>query len=284
MNLYQHVGVAVAFSPRLKALLAEAAFHGTRLGRRLGLIHAGAETPEKERRLREALGEASLPDETPIHWAPQGSPDEAILRVVEQQQMDLLMAGALERERPLRYYLGSVAHNLVREAPCSLLLLTDPSPAPEPFRRIVVVTDYSESAVVALAKALRFAAMEEAVEVEVHVIRVLSQYGEAMLLSEGVRRERAQDYQARTTAEEEALLADFVVAAGRHEVPVEAHVVEGRTGLVVAQFVRQRQADLLVMPSSNRQSHFFERLFPSDMEWVLREIPCNLWVAREQIA
>ena len=282
MALYQHIGVAVAFSPRLHALLSEAAHHGLRFGDRLSLIHAGEETPEKAARFHEALREAGLPEDTPVHWAP-GTPDEAILRVVEQQQIDFLMAGALERERALRYYLGSVAHNLVREAPCSLLLLTDPSPAPEPFRRIVVVTDYSESAVVALAKALRFAAMEEAVEVEVHVIRVLSQYGEAMLLSEGVRRERAEHYHARTKAEEEALLADFVVSAGRHEVAVEAHVIEGRTGLVVAEFVRARQADLLVMPSANRNSHFFERLFPSDMEWVLREIPCNLWVARERL-
>jgi nucleotide-binding universal stress UspA family protein len=195
--------------------------------------------------------------------------------------MDLLMAGALEKERALRYYLGSVAHNLVREAPCSLLLLTDPSPEPAPFRRVVVVTDYSESAAVAFAKALRFAAAEEA-EV-VHVVRVLSEYGEAMLFSEGVRRERAQHYQARSKAEEEALLADFVAAAGLSGVPVEAHLVEGRTGLVVARFVRDRGADLLVMPSSNRQSHFFERLFPSDMEWVLREIPCTLWVARERL-
>ncbi|HYG70413.1 MAG TPA: universal stress protein [Anaeromyxobacteraceae bacterium] len=281
MNLYQHVGVAVAFSPRLHALLCEAAFHGLRLGSRLGLIHAGAASEEKRRRLREALREAGLPEDTPIHWAAQGSPDEAILRVVEQQQMDLLLAGALEKERALRYYLGSVAHNLVREAPCSLLLLTDPSAAPAPFRRIVVVTDYSESAVVALAKALRFADDEGAEGV--HVVRVRSAYGEAMLLSEGVRRERAERYQARTLAEEEALLADFVVSAGRHEVPVEAHVIEGQTGLVLAQFAREKQADLLVMPSSSRQSHFFERLFPSDMEWVLREIPCNLWVARERL-
>lgn len=280
MNLYQHVGVAAAFSPRLHALLAEAAFHGANFGRRLSLIHAGEQTDEKERQLREALRAVGLPEDTVIHWA-SGAPAEAIQRVVEQQQIDLLMAGALERERPMRYYLGSVAHNLVREAPCSLLLLTEPSRTPAPFRRLVVVTDYSESALVAFVKALRFAAQEEAEAV--HVVRVLSEYGEAMLLAEGVRRERARAYQARTEAEEEALLADFVAAAGRYDVPVEASVIEGRTGFVLTQFVRDVGADLLVMPSARRQSHFFERLFPSDMEGVLREIPCNLWVARERL-
>lgn len=281
MSLYQHLGVAVAFSPRLHALLAEAAFHAPHFASRLSLIHAGAHTPEKEARFREALLETGLPEDTPIHWGEHGTPEEAILRAVEKRQVDLLLAGALEKERPLRYYLGSVAHNLVREAPCSLLLLTEPSTEPAPVRRIVVVTDYSESALIAFGKALRFASSEEA-EV-VHVIRVLSEYGEAMVLSEGLRRERAQAYQRRTLEEEQALLADFVAAAGRHEVPVEPHVIEGRTGFVAAQFTREHRADLLVMPSASRHSHFFERLFPSDMEWVLREIPSNIWVARERL-
>src|SRR5690606_13816654 len=110
----------------------------------------------KEARLREAARAAGLPEDTPIHWM-SGPPAEAILRAVEQQQVDLLMAGALEKEAPLRYYLGAVAHNLVREAPCSLLLFTEPRRTPEPFRRVVVVTDYSEGALVAFVKALRFA-------------------------------------------------------------------------------------------------------------------------------
>ena len=280
MALYQHVGVAVAFSPRLGALLAEAAFHRPHFAERLSLVHAGAHAPEKEAQFREALRTATLPEDTPIHWM-GGPPDEAILKAVEQHQIDLLMAGALEKEAPLRYYLGSVAHDLVREAPCSLLLFTEPRLEPAPMRRIVVVTDYSESALVAFVKALRFADAEGA-EV-VYPIRVLPQYGDAMVLADGVRRERAKAYQQRTLAEEEALLRDFVDAAGQRTVAVEPVVVEGRSGLAAAKFTRERGADLLVMPSASHHSHFFERLFPSDMEWVLREIPCTIWVARERL-
>ena len=43
-------------------------------------------------------------------------------------------------------------------------------------------------------------------------------------------------------------------------------------------------AELLVMPSAGGSGHFFERLFPSDMEWVLREIPCTLWVIRDFVS
>ncbi len=280
MHLYRHIGVAAAFSPRLRGLLAEAARHFGALAPRLSLIHAGAHTPEAEAHLRRAAEDAGLPGNVEIFWE-EGEPDEAILRAVDRAQVDLVVAGALEKERPLRYYLGSVAHNLVREAPCSVLLFTEPKEQPEPMRRLVVVTDYSENAQIAFARSVRFAEQEQA-EI-IHVLRVLPEYGEAMTLADGVRKEQARRMRAETRAREEQLLRDFVDAAGRSRTPIETNCIEGWKGLVAAQFVRDVGADLLVMPSANGRSHFFTRLFPSDMEWVLREIPCNLWVARERL-
>jgi nucleotide-binding universal stress UspA family protein len=280
MTLYDHLGLAFAFSPRLDALLAEAAYRRHYLGARLSLIHAGSATLDQVARLEEAVRMAGLPPDTPVHWMPEGAAHEAILEAVSAQGIDLLLAGALEKERPIRYYLGSVAHRLVREAPCSLLLFTEPRLTPQPLRRIVVVADYSEGALVALAKALRLAAREHAERV--YVLRVLSAYGDAMVLAEGVRRERVRTYRRNRLTKEMALLRDFAAAAGHSTVPVELQCIEGHAGLATAQFARRVDADLLVMPSTNDQGHFFERLFPSDMEWVLREIPCNLWVARDQ--
>ena len=280
MTLYRHIATAVAFSPRLGALLAETAARARLLEARVSLIHAGMRTTEKAARLDEAVASAGLPADTEVHWMP-GAPDTAILNAVRANDVDLLVAGALEKERPLRYYLGSVAHNLVRESPCSLMLLTEPSDPPAETRRIVVVTDYTEQALIALSKVVRWAELVHAERV--FVVRVLSQYGTAMALAEGLRRERAEAYQTANRAQEESLLQDLVDASGASTVPVETRIIEGHTGYAAAQFVRSQGADLLVMHSDNRSGHFFERLFPSDMEWVLREIPCNLWVVREPI-
>jgi nucleotide-binding universal stress UspA family protein len=280
MSLYQHIGVAVAFSPRLLPLLTEAAVRWPRLGKQLTLIHAGEFSEVKEAALHQAMAQAGIPVSTPIQWV-TGAPDEAILRAVEQRDIDLLIAGALEKESALRYFLGSVAHNLVREAPCSLLLFTEPSTTPKQFRHIVAVTDYSEGSMVAFLKALRFAEQEGAERL--FVVRVVPTFGEAMTISAGGRPLRPDAYEALSLAEEQALLQDFVDAAGHATVDVVPICIEGHTGFVAAQFARDQEADLLVMPSSSHQSHFFEKLFPSDMEWVLREIPCNLWVAREHM-
>jgi nucleotide-binding universal stress UspA family protein len=278
--LYRHMGVAVAFSPRLEALIAEVAHLAPTLAEKLSLIHAGTHSPNKEDRLRRAIETAGLNGNSDIQWV-SGAPDAAILSAVHTSGMDLLLAGALEKERPLRYYLGSVAHNLVRDAPCSLMLLTEPQIEPKPIKRIVVVAEYTDGALTALRKAIRLAEMEGSERV--FVIRVLSQYGAAMLMTQGVRRERALAYETAGKAEEEGLLQDFVDAAGQTGVPIDARCIEGDTGYIAARFSRKERADLLVMPSTHHQGHFFERLFPSDMEWVLREIPCNLWVVRDTV-
>ncbi|QXD16681.1 universal stress protein [Rhodocaloribacter litoris] len=280
MPLYRHLGVAVTFSPRLEALLAETAYRAPGLAARLSLVHAGDHTPEHEAHLRRAMEQAGLPRETEILWV-RGAPDAALLEAVETYGLDLLLAGALEKEHPLRYYLGSVARNLVREAPCSLLLFTEPRVVPQPVRRLVVVTDYSELALIALTKAVRLAEQEQAERV--YVLRVLPQFGEVVMFSEGNRRERARSSQKTSRVQEETLLRDLVDAAGHSRVPVEPCIIEGHTGYIAAQFARDHEVDLLVMPSASRHSHFFERLFPSDMEWVLREIPCNLWVVRASL-
>ncbi len=280
MPLYSHVGLALARSPRMGALMAEAALHAPHLGERLSLVHAGPRTAAAETAFQGALREANLPDDTPIHWSEGGSPDEALLRAIRQHDIDLLIAGALEKERSFRYYLGSVARTLAREASCSLLLLARPQATPQPFRRIVVVTDYSEGAAVALARAQRLAAREEAEKI--YVLRVLSPYGEALHLTEGVSRQERQSYQEHNRSEEERLLRDVVDAAGHSSITVEPMLLEGHPGRTTCRFTRQYQADLLVMPSNAGYHHIFERLFPSQMEWVLREIPCNLWVVREQ--
>ena len=52
---------------------------------------------------------------------------------------------------------------------------------------------------------------------------------------------------------------------------------------MAATYAHDVDADLLVIPSERSHAGFLERIFPSDVEWVLREIPCNLWVVREKV-
>lgn len=278
MNIYKHLAVAVALSPRLQPLLNETALQTRALSDHMSLIHVGTHDRRTESELRSALVTAGLPDDVPIIWK-EGSADTALLDAATEHDVDLLVAGALERERGLKYYLGSVARNLVREATFSLLLFTRPRLDPVPLSRAVMVTDYSENSLIALVKLVRFA---EAHQLEtVYVVRALPDFGDAIVTSEGMRRDQERSFRRQSVSEEDARLRDFLDAVGGTTVPLLPKCLVGHSGYEVSSFAREQQADLLVMPSSNHKSRFFERLFPSDMEWVLREIPCNLWVARD---
>src|SRR4029077_16047895 len=80
---------------------------------------------------------------------------EAIVTAAEKEGVDLLIAGALEgKDVASRSFLGAVARPLAKLARCSLFLLTHPQIGPNPFRRIVVITDFSDCAKTALKNAL----------------------------------------------------------------------------------------------------------------------------------
>jgi nucleotide-binding universal stress UspA family protein len=86
----------------------------------------------------------------------------------EKEGVDLLIAGALEgKDVASRSFLGAVARPLAKLARCSLLLLTHPQIGPNPFRRIVVITDFSDCAKTALKNALWLAEADSAELVQV---------------------------------------------------------------------------------------------------------------------
>ncbi len=55
---------------------------------------------------------------------------------IADNNVDLVIAGALEKETVLHPFLGNVARRLVREATCSVMLFTKPERKPKPLRRI----------------------------------------------------------------------------------------------------------------------------------------------------
>ena len=78
-----------------------------------------------------------------IHYE-EGDPAEAILGALAREDIDMLVAGALEKEIVLHPFLGNVARRLVREANCSVMLFTHPEKKPKPLRRIVFIADHSQ--------------------------------------------------------------------------------------------------------------------------------------------
>ena len=269
---YKTIAVATTFSPRFKKVLAEAKRIRDRFGAELHLIHVGRRDQETPRKFSDVLAELELPTDSPIHYE-EGDPAEAILAALSRENIDMLVAGALEREVVLHQFLGNVARRLVREANCSVMLFTRPEKKPKPLRRIVFVADHSQQGLVALKTTLMLAEAESCERL--YVIGIVTAFDEA-------RASIAGDASGKATHKpnhgEEDPLEEFVLSAGATEVPIETRFIRGATGLAASDFVRSVEADLLVVPLP--KSRGTVQQLPSNIAWVSDVIPCNLWIVR----
>jgi len=269
---YKTIAVATTFSPRFKQVLAEAKRMMERFSADLHLIHVGKKNDETPKKFDKVLAELELPADSPIHYE-EGDPAEAILAALTRENIDMLVAGALEKEIVLHPFLCNVARRLVREANCAVMLFTHPEEKPKPLRRIVFIADRSPEQLPALETTLLLAEAEGCERL--YVIAIVTSFDEARasILGDAINAQ----VQEPNGAEEDAL-EELVLSAGATEVPIETRYIRGATGLAASDFVRSVEADLLVvrLPRTARMA----QQLPSNIGWVSDVIPCNLWVIR----
>jgi nucleotide-binding universal stress UspA family protein len=269
---YQTIAVATTFSPRFKRVLAEAKRIRGRFSADLHLIFAGKRTEETAKKFHEALAQLHLPTDSTIHYE-EGDPADSILRTLAREQIDMVVAGALEKEVVFHPFLGNVARRLVQEAPCSVMLFTKPMMNPRPLRRIVFIADYGDHGLQALIRTLPLAAAESCERL--YVIRIITTFDEARA---SIRADARRHEKPGVDDFEEEALEKFVLSAGATEVPIEARCIRGNTGLITLDFVQSVNADLLVVPLQKKGET--GQPLPSNIAWITDVIPCNLWVIR----
>jgi nucleotide-binding universal stress UspA family protein len=265
MTPYRSIAVAATFSPRFHKVLAEANRVCARFGASLNMIHVGKRDPATARKFSDAVAKLKLPANSNVHYE-EGDPADSILAAVRKLNVQLLVAGALEKEAVHRQFLGNVARRLAREAPCSVMLFTKPALDPQPLRRIVFLAEFSDQAQGAFRRALQLAELENCERL--YVIRNYTSFDKARAR----RQSKSGSGNTRTLQEEEEALREFVLAAGETKVPIEARSIRGNTGFAASNFVQAVEANLLVVP--------WEKKLSARNSWVTEVIPCNLWIVR----
>jgi len=271
---YRTIAVASTFSPRFVQVLSEAKRIRDRFSSDLRLIYVGECNEETTAKFQEVLTRLSLPTESTIYYE-QGDPAESILRALAKNKIDMIVAGALEKEVVLHQFLGNVARRLVREANCSVMLFTRPETEPKPLRRIVFVADhnYSDHTREGLKRTFQLAHAEGCECL--YVIRIVTTFDEARA---SLQADAKIDEKQTTPDDEEAALEKFILSAGTTEVPIEARRIRGNTGFAAADFVQSVEADLLVVPVETAADG--DKALPNNIAWITDVIPCNLWVIR----
>src|SRR6187455_1573537 len=277
MIAIKKIGVAVAFSPRIEAILAEAARMKKMWSAELILIHVGTHGEKETTRLNQLLIQTGLNNsgDVRIFWE-EGKPSQRILAVCKKENVDLLIAGALKKENILQYYLGTIARKIIRKADCSVLLLVNPSPSPQPFKNIVVEADDRPHVEQSLHAACQIALKDESSWL--HIVRELKMYGLSMTAAEQCSEQEYEDMRHKLVQSEIETVENILKEIPHEGVKINIKLVSGKSGFELTQFTQRKQADLLIVGAPERRFSFFDRVFTHDQEYIFADLPCNLLI------
>jgi len=278
--MFARLCLAFAFSPRSEALLAEAARLTRVFNSYLTVLHVGEQRKENAEIISRSLKQKGLVDTQFKITCESGPPSKIILSVCKQEKIDLLIAGALQKENILQYYLGTIGRTILRKANCSVLMLTNPSVEGMALHNIVTLAE--DSPFVEDAISVSCALAQAASAKWIHIVRELKLFGLTLAALEQST-EKEYDRQRHQLLQEEIDKVEKILnRIPHHGVKVNIKVISGKSGFELARFAEKKNADLLVVGAPERRFHFFDRLFRHDLEYVFADMPCNLLIVHGQ--
>lgn len=194
----------------------------------------------------------------------------ALLGYAREHGIDLIVVGSHSRSGPARWFLGSVAQEVVRGATVPVLVAGRRAGAPTAGGpgRILAAVDFSPSSEAALRAAGKIAAAREASLIVVHVIDMAN-----------MPPYFANEIEAARRAEVERLMVDLLA---RSALPVDAEPVicDGRADQRIVETARDHGVGLIVTGVTGHG--IVDRLLVgSTTERVLRSAPCPVLAYRE---
>ena len=279
-NTFNVIGIGVTFSPNLKANIYESSRLALVFDAKLVLIHVGESSSEKENKFKALLNpfiDEGLDYEIVFK---QGSPVETIIEASEENNVDLLILGALKKENIFKFYIGSIARKITRQANCSILLLINPSEKRIPCQHIVVNGLENPKTKQTIASAFHFANRLESNKIT--IVEEINQHEVAVAIEDDKSLRKANILKERLRTREDArvkkMLSD-IPECNMDELNVNLQPIFGKRGYSIGHYAQIARADLLVMNAPDKVT-FWDRLFPHDIEYILTELPTDVLIIR----
>ena len=277
MQSIKKILIGIAFSPNLKPNIFEAIRMANMFGAQLVGVHVGEKTNKKENQLTDLILEApKLKYPIKTVWQ-KGKPVDVILNTAVNENIDLLVLGALQQENLYKYYVGSVARELTRKASCSVLLLIKPSVERVKCNHIVVnglkdkrTTETIEASFL-VSKALeckRITIVEEISQKEIEV-KVSDDYS---LRKANISKEKLK-------RREDSRVNKILGNIRTDGISVKIQSIFGKRGYSIGHYAKVKRADLLVMNAPSKTS-ILDRIFPHDIEYILTELPTDVLIVK----
>lgn len=277
--MYKTIGVAVAFSPRCEAIISEAARLQNLFNAKLVLIHIGEVKQDEKAFLDEIIATTKVnTQKLKIIWE-NGSPTEKILEICTRESIDLLIAGALQKESIVKFYLGSIARKLIRKADCAILMLVNPSNPPERFRHIVINGSEADDYADTISQGIELGRVEKAQQI--HIFKSIQLFGLNMtLLAEEENEQDQSETRREIVGSEIQEIEQLLEKLDTGGLKINVKASSGKTGYELQKFTRKVKADLLVVKRPGHHLNILDRIFPHYLEQVMEDLPSNLLIVK----
>lgn len=278
---FQKIAVAVAFSPRIEAILAESKRLQDIFKAKMIFIHVGEKNLQQEQYLKHLLHRFHLDGaENKLLWE-TGDPVDVIIDKCAEYEVDLVVAGALEKESLLKYFLGSVARKLSRRAKCSVLMLREPDIKSKPVRKIVVEGSDHPKTVNTIEAAVYVA--KQAGAADVTIVQESDVSKMALMRSDVFSDNEIEEHKEKIIQQENERLNEILRCADCGTLKVNIERLDGKPGYVITQYAREQKADVLVLNSPDTKLNLIDRVFPHDIEYALADLPCDLLIVHTNL-
>lgn len=275
---FKKIAIAIAFSPTAEGMLAEAARLARFFSAELMLIHVGDKTPEAEKKISDLAEAVHLTGYTVI-WR-DGDPEKEILSACREKNIDLLVAGALKKEKVIKRYIGSVSRAIMRKADCSIYIVNNPSKELKPIQQIVVNAEDSPHVESAIAVSCFLAEKENSSWV--HIVREIKMMGLTLSANEQLTADEYSETKQAMVQDEINAVEKILDTIPHAKTRVNIKMLSGKSGFELRKFVEKKRGDLLVVGAPARRLSFFDRIFPHDLEYIFADIPCNLFIVNQR--
>jgi len=272
------IGIGVAFSPNLKANIHESARLSLLFEAKLVLIHVGEKSAQKEQELDEILQPFVAQHLSYELVFKMGDPVDVILSISEEKKVDLLILGAVQRENFLKYYVGSIARKITRQANCSILLMIKPSVERILCDHIVVNGLQDQKTKQAIASAFYVGHTLGASKIS--IVEEIRQQEVAINVDDDKSLRKANLLKERIRNREKSRIEKIVTEIPKEHlenIVIKSQPIFGKRGYSIGHYAQVVRADLLVMNAPTKMT-FWDRLFPHDIEHILTELPTDVLI------
>ncbi|HAW07866.1 MAG TPA: hypothetical protein DCW42_01655 [Bacteroidetes bacterium] len=275
--IFQKLALAFNFSPNSRILLQEAKRMQKLFSSKLLLIHIGKYDDETNQKLTAVLEQEGVDSSnSEIIWR-DGNPAFEIINICSEKQVELLIAGALEKENIIKFYIGSVARKLMKFSPCSIMIYKIPI-IPKQFKKIFVSIDYSQIGEKAMQIAYQIALREGADDL--NVIKEFYIPGLTATLQDPGTVGQFDEIIERSKHDEEEKVKVFLNELNLKGVNVNIQCLYGKEKYVERNYVDENHPDLYIVPSKIRKSTLLDRFIPTEMEHIFEDLPSNILIVR----